>query len=177
MEIWKDIPNYEGIYQVSDLGRIKSFRKNKVKILKQHKDSKGYLKVRLYDKNLKDKTIVVHVLVAMAFLNHIPTKTHKFVIDHINNNKVDNKVLNLQIITNRENSSKDSKGSSSFVGVFWNKLKNKWQTSIYFKNRNIYLGLFDTEIEANNKYKSALSLINSGIDINILYPKRITIKK
>ena len=42
MEIWKDIPNYEGIYQASDLGRIKSFRKNKVKILKQLENTRGY---------------------------------------------------------------------------------------------------------------------------------------
>jgi frataxin-like iron-binding protein CyaY len=176
MEIWKDIPNYEGIYQASDLGRIKSFKRNKVKILKQLENTRGYLRVTLYDKNANNRTIVTHALVAMAFLDYKPNKKQDFVIDHINNNKLDNRLINLQIITNRQNSSKEIKGSSKFIGVHWNTNSKKWRAVIVFNKRSIHLGLFNDEYEASIQYKQALSLIEAGVDINILYPKKI-IKK
>lgn len=177
MEIWKDIPGYEGIYQASDLGRIKSFRKNKVKILKQLENTRGYLRVGLYDKNLNYRTIVTHALVAMTFLDYKPNKKQDFVIDHINNNKLDNRLINLQIITNRQNSSKEIKGSSKFIGVHWNTNSKKWRSVIFFNKRSIHLGLFNDEYEASIRYKQALSLIEAGVDINILYPKKIIRKK
>ncbi len=107
MEIWKDIPNYECIYQVSSLGRVKSLGNNKQKkekILKSG-ETKGYLQVVLC-KNKKPKTKYVHQLVAMAFLNHIPCG-HRFEVDHINNIKSDNRVENLQILTHKDNSLKN----------------------------------------------------------------------
>ncbi len=177
MEIWKDIPGYEGIYQVSDFGRVKSFRKNKIKILKQLKNTRGYLRVGLYDKDLKQKTIVVHSLVAMAFLSHKPNKKQDLVIDHINNNKLDNRASNLQIITNRQNSSKESKGTSNYIGVHWNFKSKKWRACIVYKKRTIHLGLFETEKDAALSYKRALVLIEIGANIDFLYPKKIKSSK
>jgi frataxin-like iron-binding protein CyaY len=177
MEIWKDIPNYEGIYQVSDLGRVKSFRKNKVKILKQLENTRGYFRVGLYDKNLKNKTIVVHSLVAMAFLGHKPNKKQDLVIDHINNNKLDNRASNLQIITNRQNSSKQSKGSSKYIGVHWSIKSKKWRACIAYKNRTIHLGLYENEKDAAISYKRALLLVEMNADISVLYPKKVKSSK
>ena len=65
-EIWKDIPNYEGLYQASNLGRIKSLKRNK--ILNQIKSSDTYLQVFLC-KNNKVKGYQVHRLIAKTFLN------------------------------------------------------------------------------------------------------------
>lgn len=97
-EIWKDVPSYEGLYEVSSLGNIKSLRRNKILYpSKEH----GYLKTSLR-KDGKQRHFSIHQLVAMAFLGHEPCG-HKVVVDHINENKLDNRIENLQIITNKEN--------------------------------------------------------------------------
>jgi len=98
-EIWKDIPGYEEIYQVSSLGNVKSLSRLKTNgksthiskdlIMSPCKNRNGYLCLLLRINN-KAKTIKVHQLVAMAFLNHIPDGTHKIVVDHINHKKSDN---------------------------------------------------------------------------------------
>ena len=64
-EIWKDIKGYEGLYQVSNFGRVKSLKFGKEKILKPLKFTKGYLGVRLY-KDLAVKTITIHRLVVRS---------------------------------------------------------------------------------------------------------------
>jgi predicted DNA-binding protein (MmcQ/YjbR family) len=168
MEIWKTIPDYED-YQVSSLGNVKSLKWGKERILKAGFDRGGYLGVVLSD-NKKAKSIKVHKLVAIAFLNH--TKNgHVEIVDHINNIKTDNRAENLQLISQRENASKDRKnGASAFVGVHIN--KKKWSSRITYKNRNISLGVFNSEIEASNSYQKALSELNLGLDLNVIYPKK-----
>ena len=107
-EIWKDVPNYEGVYQVSNLGNIKSLNYNhtkKEKLLKQALMPNGYYFVCLFFE-VKRKNFFIHQLVAMAFLNHIPCG-HRFEVDHINNIKSDNRVVNLQILTHKDNSLKN----------------------------------------------------------------------
>lgn len=167
-EIWKDIPGYEGLYQVSNLGNVKSlprkicnyqgFHISKERILKPGKNSKGYLSVVLSDnKNNIIKSKKVHQLVAMAFLNHKPDGSLKKVIDHINNNKSDNKLHNLQIITNRENCSKDVKNKTSkYTGVSWEKRRKKWVVRIKINKKYLHLGYFDNEIEAHICYQNKL---------------------
>lgn len=97
-EIWKDIPNYEGLYQVSNYGRIKSlfrfngFYNTKESILHLQKDKKGYLRVQLR-KEKKVKNFSVHRLVAVAFIPN-PYKLPQ--INHKNEIKTDNRVENLE---------------------------------------------------------------------------------
>ena len=121
-EIWKDIPNYEGYYQVSNLGNVKSLSrivKNGLgtitvcgKILKNLVNTtNGYLVVNLSKIGLV-KTKQIHQLVAEAFLNH-SQKGHKLVVNHKNFNRQDNRLENLEIITNRENTNKKHKKSKS----------------------------------------------------------------
>lgn len=103
-EVWKDIRNYENLYQISNLGNVKSiarkgaFRKDKV--LKCSYNKKGYMYVCLC-KNCRRKAYRVHRLVAQAF---IPNPENKPQVNHINGNKKDNSVCNLEWTTNKENS-------------------------------------------------------------------------
>ena len=101
-EIWKPIKDYEGLYEVSNLGRVKSlnYRKTgKEKILKNIECNNGYLKVGLI-KFGKCKMCSIHRLVAEAF---IPNPEDKPCIDHINTIKNDNRVENLRWVTHKEN--------------------------------------------------------------------------
>lgn len=103
-EVWKNIKGYEGLYQVSNLGRVRSFPRkgthsNNIHILSPGIDHKGYLNVRL-SKRCKGHSFRVHKLVAMAF---IPNTHNKEQINHINGIKTDNRVTNLEWCTNLEN--------------------------------------------------------------------------
>ena len=168
-EEYRDIKGYEGLYQISNLGNVKSLdrmvlysngvnRLHKGRILKQSIGSNGYLLVSLcLESNCKVKHI--HQLIAVAFLNHLPNG-HKIIIDHKNNNKLDNHIKNLQLITHRENLSKDKNGySSKYVGVSWAKDRKKWGSHIQIKGKSKTLGYFANEIEASNAYKLKLSTL------------------
>ena len=109
-EIWKDIPNYEGFYQASNYGRIRSldclvrcrnnhFRKKQGKILHPTPYKNGYLSVCI-SKDGRIKRTSVHRLVAKAF---IPNPLNKPCIDHINANITDNNINNLRWVTVKEN--------------------------------------------------------------------------
>lgn len=157
MEVWKDIPDYQGLYQVSNLGNVKSLRFNKERILSP-RQSKGYYLVGLCLNN-KRKTMGIHQLVAIAFLNHIPNG-HKIIVDHINDIKTDNRVENLQVITQRENSYKTQGNySSKYKGVNWHKAASKWRSSVRINGKTIHLGLFNCELAAHLAYQNKLKEI------------------
>jgi hypothetical protein len=156
-EIWKDIPDYEGIYRVSNLGNVKSLKYGKERILVGGIDSHGYNIVSLL-KNGYQKTKKVHQLVVMTFLGHNPNG-HKIVVDHIDNNKLNNRLDNLQLITNRENSSKDRKSTSEYTGVSWYKRDNKWRAQIKIHGKRKHLGYFGNKHDAHLAYQKALKQI------------------
>lgn len=95
-ERWKYIDGYDGMYQVSDLGRVRSLKFGKTRLLRASKNNSGYLQVVLC-KDGKVKHFLVHRLVAQAFIeNDDETKTQ---INHINEDKTENKVSNLEYCT------------------------------------------------------------------------------
>ena len=96
-EIWKPIIGYENLYQVSNLGKIKSLKRNI--ILKPSHNRKGYLQIILY-KNKNKKVGRIHRLVAEAF---IPNPLNKPQVNHIDGNKANNCIYNLEWCTNSEN--------------------------------------------------------------------------
>lgn len=104
-EVWKDVPKYEGLYQVSNLGRVKSFRRcNKHRfereyILKPSVANNGYEQVTLYDKTVRHK-FLVHRLVAEAF---IPNPNNYPQVNHKDENPLNNKVDNLEWCTSEYN--------------------------------------------------------------------------
>ena len=110
-EIWKDIPEYEGLYQASNLGRIKSLQRTKQRLDGTHiqnvnerilisKTGKyGYLKLLLHKNSIR-KTYSVHRLVWSAFNGPIPEGMQ---INHINEIKTDNRLENLNLMTPKEN--------------------------------------------------------------------------
>ncbi len=156
MEQWKDIPGYEGLYKVSDLGNVLSVRNN---INLKPGLSHGYKTFTLCN-NKKRSTKTAHLLVSMAFLNHKPCK-YEVVIDHINDIKTDNRVENLQIVTQRFNVYKtQGKYSSQYKGVHWSKQKSKWNSRIHINGKRINLGLFNDEDLAGKAYQDALKKYN-----------------
>lgn len=106
MEEWRDVPEYEGIYQVSNYGRLKSLcrtdaagKTRKEKYLKPHETVDGYYSTTLI-KNGKRKVIGIHRVVYLAFKGDIPEGME---INHINENKKDNTPGNLEVLTKADN--------------------------------------------------------------------------
>lgn len=167
-EIWKDVPNYDGLYKVSNFGNVKSYDREfingmgykclrKGKVLSQSISQSGYHYCTFIKPcDTKNKKIQTHQIVAMAFLNHSP-KGHKMVVDHIDNNKLNNNLYNLQLVTNRENCSKDRcNKTSKYTGVSWYKKEKHWYAQIQIKGKRTHLGRYKNEYDAHLAYQDAL---------------------
>lgn len=187
VEIWKDIPDYEGYYQASNLGRVRSLdrtitridgRTQKVNGIMLGYNYRGRDKSYAYVSLCKDckyKSFDVHQLVAIVFLGHKPCG-HRIVVDHIDGNKGNNNVSNLRLVTSRENTSagymakKDSL-TSIYTGVHYSKASRKWNASITYKGTVTSLGLYDKEYNAHKAYEEALSnIISNTFDANHYKP-------
>jgi hypothetical protein len=171
MEEFRDVPGYEGLYQVSNLGNVKSLPRKrnhigntsyytKEKIVKGTIVRGGYLSFNL-NKNSEIKHYRIHQLVAMAFLGHKPDGTSVIVVDHIDDNRINNRLDNLQLITQRENTSKRIRGKSKYLGTHWHSYHKKWCSSINVKYKTIYLGYFNCELAAHIAYINKLKEIQS----------------
>jgi hypothetical protein len=159
-EIWKDVPGYEGRYQVSNLGNLRSLnykRLGKIQNMNPSIDDQGYLKIKLC-LNGKAKGFRVHVLVAMAFLGHVPGGYNKIVDHKEEGNKLNNCLENLQITTQRINSTKHRVRDLP-TGVSFCKKNKKYKALIQIKGKRIYLGFFPTPEQASQAYQNKLKEI------------------
>ena len=150
-----DIPDYEGYYKISNLGRVLSVRSNK--IMKPCVNDNGYFTIGL-KKGEHQFRKKVHQLLAISFLNHIPDK-HNIVVDHINGDKQDNRLQNIRLISHRENTSSYYRGiktRSEYTGVSWSNISNKWRAQIRIDKKQTHLGFFENELDAHHAYQNAL---------------------
>jgi hypothetical protein len=160
-EQWRAIPGYEGIYEVSDQGRIRSQdRRLKGRILKQRvalgRKNRSTVPTRAWQitlcHNRIKKTHLVHRLVMMAFLGLQPDE----LVDHINGDSLDNRLSNLRKCTlaqNGYNSKKPKNNKSGYKGVCFQ--QNKWRASIHVNGKQKFLGYYDTPEEAHAAYCAA----------------------
>ena len=144
-EHFKDIPGYIKRYQISNYGRVRSLKNGKSRILKPGKNNKGYLHVELCGNGKRGW--LIHQLVAITFLNHQPCRMER-VIDHIDNNILNNHISNLQITTQRENIKK-RKDKATYSGVTYDARNKKFRVSIGINNKDIHFGRYENEIEAS----------------------------
>lgn len=155
-EIWKDIIGYEGLYQVSNLGRVK----NPFKILKSAIDRYGYEKVSL-TKNKISKSFKVHRLVA---INFIPNPENKDSVNHIDHNKLNNLPENLEWVNHRENMNhhflnNNKNQASKYVGITWHKHEKKWYARVKSNGKYIFKKTFKSEEEA---YEARIKFLNEN---------------
>ena len=117
----------------------------------------GYKTVNL-NKNGKMQYFLIHHLVAIAFLNHKVSRAMH--IDHIDGVKINNLLSNLQILTHRQNVSKQKrKTSSKYVGVCWIEKRKRWVSVIQINKKANFLGYFKIEKDASDAYQKALNKI------------------
>ena len=148
MEIWKDIEGFEGLYQASNLGFI---RNKNGKILKD-RFRRDYKSVVLYKKN-SSKTFSIHRLIAFTFLIN---KYNLDCVNHIDGNKQNNNVDNLEWVSVRENITHRYKNRTLPTGVSKVKKCNKFTAQIYINKTKVYLGNFDNIESAHKAYLEAV---------------------
>jgi hypothetical protein len=183
-EIWKDIPGYRKYYQASNLGRIRSLPRmikntsksshlSKLRVLKAHPSTKGYLTVVLC-KNSKTKSFGVHRLVACAFLGHKLNLGFSVVVDHINNINTDNRLENLQLVSVRTNTTKDKPvNSSGYLGVV--KRETRYYAVIVIDGKSKKLGSYKTPLEAHKMYLKAVNALKNKEEV--VFQKKVYTSK
>lgn len=179
IEEWKSISLVDGTYRVSSLGNI---RNTTGLILKAYKLNSGYLAIKLkYNGTRYHK--LIHRLVAIAFLDDNLENT-KLEVNHIDGDKLNNKLSNLEIVTSSENKvhalstglkvyNKPSKGlkigkTSKYRNVTYDKSKGKYVAMIRVNNKNIGFKSFDSEYEAAEYVNYLIDLYGLDRPKNIL---------
>ena len=150
-EIWKDIKGYEGLYQVSNFGEVCS--SYKYKGIQKHLLHKGVNRCGYYivslRKDKKDKTYLVHRLVAKAFL---PNDTNQPVVNHIDGNKLNNNINNLEWCSHSHNTKESfrlglSKVNKTMLGKVGGKCPNSVPVNQYTLD-GIFIKRWDSSVDA-----------------------------
>jgi hypothetical protein len=143
MEIWKEINWVDGKFAISNQGLVKNLITNKI-----HYGSnlRGYKSINLKN-NGKIKNYLIHRIVAKAFMDNYDDK---LMINHIDFNKSNNKIDNLELVTNRENQCHSIKAKNKFIGVSYHKIYKVWTAQIMINGKLKYLGRYQTQEDAYN---------------------------
>ncbi len=197
-EVWKPIKGYEGLYQISNLGKVRSLDKRvptkggtrviKGKILKGKISKQGYLQMGITNNNNYRTNKYVHRLVAEAF---IPNINHKKEVNHIDGNKTNNRVDNLEWVSRKENMQHASNKNlipnklnldeSKIIDLYVNKNMTVKEIS---KVLGIYQGTVSKRLKKNNiKIKKIEEIANKyhledyGIEEQLKYKSQCQIAK
>lgn len=165
-EIWKDIEGYEGKYKISNYGKVKSLKNNI--ILKETISNSKYLYVTLYNLNGKQKKHTIHRLVAQAF---IPNSNEYLVVNHIDGNKTNNKMDNLEWCTYSHNTLEAHRLGlqKSWCGTKFGKqhpnykFRGKWKTQkpvLQFDLKNNFIKEYNSATEIERELKLSCSHIS-----------------
>jgi len=173
-EVWKEMtsigyPDYE----ISNMGRVKSNRRSKSRLLSLFVNNRDYVSVKLVKLNGKNSPTRVHPLVAQMFLGHKPDGGKNELVCHKNHIKTDNRADNLYIGSTYDNCTDYRhlvKTKSKYLGVSGSVVNGRWQwysrAKIYIdgKCHNLSLGYFEEKQEelAAESYKSTRSFIDAG---------------
>ena len=157
----KEIPGIPG-YAVDEEGNVYSLnywgKKGNVQKLKIQKGSNGYPIITV-SVNGKQKSYTVHSLMGKAYLDYTP-HLRDFVIDHIDDDKTNNKLSNLRVITQRQNAIKSKPIRELPTGVCYYRGRTKpYMATIQLYDKQKFLGYFETPEEAGEAYQEALSNI------------------
>lgn len=163
-EVWKPVKGFGKYYEVSNCGRVRSkdrysenrFSKwlRKGRVLKEVYDKRGYPMVHLINDKVS-LTRRIHVLVWDAFGKQ-KRSGRRLQVDHKDENKKNNHINNLQLLTNRENVTKRFVGQRLLpTGVYRQEGTKKYMAQISINGKSIYLGYFETVESARRAYKNA----------------------
>lgn len=171
IEQFVPINGYEGLYEISNLGNVKRLKKEPIqpkvrkdytnagsreRIMKPSLNGNGYFITTLVGFDKKRRCYSIHRLVWEHFGD--TKRQGNLQIDHIDNNKQNNHISNLQLLTKRENIHKAviaNKKDSLPLGVSWDKRFNKYRSRIYINGKQKFLGYFDNILKAKEAYNSA----------------------
>lgn len=148
-EIWKTIPNTNNRYKVSNTGKIKSYLGGKGKLMALRVHPKGYIRVGLMT-NKKRKERTVHSIVVEVFLNH-KQNGMKSMVNHIDKDRTNNHLDNLEIVTNEENL-KDKRNNGILNGVFQIKSTGYWSSMKRIDGKYKRLGIHKHKQDALLEY-------------------------
>lgn len=163
-EVWKDVVGYEGLYQISTFGRVKSLKRFdtrgnplKSRILKNVSRGNGYLSVNLC-KNATAKLFNLHRLVAQAY---IPNPDSKPQVNHIDEDKTNNKIDNLEWVTIKENANHGTRNrriGKKIKVIYQDDTYEFWESATIF-GRNFGINSSHISDVINNKRKTVNGLI------------------
>lgn len=180
-EVWRPVPGYKKYYQVSSFGRFKYLDRvyhSKVtkngKVTDQKRLKKGFIKsksanaryekVQLFNSVKTSEWNYIHRLVIEAFFG--VTTGRFFMCDHVDNDKSNNNITNLQVVTARYNAVKytrSMKSSSIYTGVYYRAKYKRYVALISIKGKRVYLKSSTDELVCHRAYQDALMSINSSI--------------
>ncbi len=153
-ETFKPINGYEGLYEVSNMGRVKSLKNTKRRILKPGLSSDGYRMAVLY-KNSKPKTWKIALLVWDTFGDKL-RDGQRLQIDHIDENKLNDRIENLQLTNSHRNIGDHYQRMGRKLPTGVSQVGNKFRVAIQINKKYSSLGYYDTVDKASRVYQSAL---------------------
>lgn len=156
---WATLNFGRGNYEISETGTVRN--KETGSLISTQYSVYGYAFVNLYAGLGKTKMVLIHRAIYENFVGHI---NRGQIVDHIDGDRSNNVIENLQAISRRENALKGKrcKNKTGYVGVSWHKVSNRWRASIRVKGKKISKYFTDIE-EAGNWYESMKALEESRL--------------